>query len=245
MTVLYVRRKNKGREVYLLGEALTKFDPTFGYMKMEVLTDGKEVLLFDPVMGYVKLDASNLQQMLGGEEGNYRSAAGFFLYLMEKVGANATLTGMENVAGSAFDDVLKGDDNNNQLFSRNGNDKLYGRGGGNDLLDGSGTGNNTLDGGEGTDTASYAAHNQGVIANLQSGQVQKGSNSDTLAEIENLIGSAHGDTLTGNDSNNQIFAQDGIDTVRGGGGNDLIDGGKGADDLDGGGRNRYVGLYGS
>ncbi|OLQ73074.1 hypothetical protein BIT28_11945 [Photobacterium proteolyticum] len=231
----FVRQaKEQGREVYLLGEALTKFDPTFGYMKMEVLTDGKEVMLFDPVMGYVKLDASNLQQMLGGEEGNYRSAAGFFLYLMEKVGANATLTGMENVAGSEFDDVLKGDDNNNQLFSRNGNDKLYGRGG-NDLLDGSGTGNNTLDGGEGTDTASYAVHNQGVTANLQSGQAHKGSNNtDTLAGIENLIGSAHGDTLTGNDSNNQIFAQDGNDTVRGGGGNDLIDGGKGADDLDGG-----------
>jgi len=225
--------KSNGREVYILGEALTKFDPTFGYMRMEVLTDGRELMLFDPVMGYVKLDGDDLSTMLGGEEGNYRSSAGFFLYLLEKIGASASITGIENAIGSEFDDLLKGDGKNNQLVAQTGNDELYGRGG-NDLLEGSGAGSNTLDGGEGVDVASYAGHAQGVTADLVTGKVQKGNGVDTLNAIENLIGSAHSDTLKGNDGNNQIFAQDGADTVLGREGNDLIDGGLGADVLDGG-----------
>ena len=48
---------------------------------------------------------------------------------------------------------------------------------------------------------------------------------DTLTDIENLIGSAHGDTLTGNANDN---------TLEGGAGDDTLIGGAGADTLDGG-----------
>ncbi|MGX2968021.1 Ig-like domain-containing protein, partial [Ursidibacter sp. B-7004-1] len=48
-------------------------------------------------------------------------------------------------------------------------------------------------------------------------------------QIENLIGSAFGDTLTGNNANNQIFGGTGDDTIKGGLGNDFINGGEGTD----------------
>ena len=61
------------------------------------------------------------------------------------VGAGSdTLTSIENLTGSAFNDTLTGDDDN-VINGRAGNDTLNG-----------GAGNDTLDGGTGTDTVSYA-----------------------------------------------------------------------------------------
>ena len=60
-------------------------------------------------------------------------------------------------------------------------------------------------------------------------------------QIENLIGSAHADVLTGNNADNNIYGGDGKDIIRGGAGNDALDGGKGADTLIGGtGNDSYV-----
>ena len=60
-------------------------------------------------------------------------------------------------------------------------------------------------------------------------------------QIENLIGSAHADVLTGNNADNNIYGGDGSDTIRGGAGNDTLDGGKGADTLIGGtGNDTYI-----
>jgi Ca2+-binding RTX toxin-like protein len=66
-----------------------------------------------------------------------------------------------------------------------------------------GAGNNGLDGGTGIDTVSYAyglAGTTGVTVSLALGTAQAtgGSGSDTLTSIENLIGSAYADQLTGN-----------------------------------------------
>jgi Ca2+-binding RTX toxin-like protein len=58
-----------------------------------------------------------------------------------------TLTGIENLIGSNFNDTLTGDNNNNVINGGLGNDVLNG-GGGDDLLIG-GMGNNTLTGGAG------------------------------------------------------------------------------------------------
>ena len=49
-----------------------------------------------------------------------------------------TLTGIENVTGSAFNDTLKGDANDNELHGLEGDDQLYGGGGGDKFYIGSG-----------------------------------------------------------------------------------------------------------
>lgn len=60
-------------------------------------------------------------------------------------------------------------------------------------------------------------------------------------QIENLIGSAYKDTLTGNNADNNIFGGAGDDTIAGGLGNDFINGGQGNDLMFGGeGDDTYV-----
>ncbi|QXI13501.1 retention module-containing protein [Pseudomonas zeae] len=76
------------------------------------------------------------------------------------VGAGTdTLTGIENLVGSNFNDTLTGDNNNNVINGGLGNDILNG-GGGDDLLIG-GMGNNTMTGGAGADTFQWLKGNSG------------------------------------------------------------------------------------
>jgi len=64
-----------------------------------------------------------------------------------------TLSNIENINGSRYDDLITGDEFSNQLKGNNGDDVLVG-GAGDDTLDG-GSGNDTLDGGAGSDTFNY------------------------------------------------------------------------------------------
>ena len=108
-----------------------------------------------------------------------------------------TLTGIENLIGSAFNDTLTGDGNDNVLTGGAGNDILAG-------------GLN----GAGGDTASYATATAGVTVSLllQGGtQNTVGAGVDTLTGIENLIGSAFNDTLTGDAGNNVLTGGAGND----------------------------------
>ena len=58
----------------------------------------------------------------------------------------------------------------------------------------------------GIDTASYAASSSGVAVNLAAGAGSGGdAQGDTLANIENLIGSAYADALTGDAGANSRF----------------------------------------
>ncbi len=120
---------------------------------------------------------------------------------------------------------------NDMLIGGAGNDQLYG-GGGNDTLDG-GAGVDYLDGGAGIDTVTYANSTAGVTVNLGiNTQTSAGdASSDWIANIENVIGTAFADTLTGNSSNNTLdggagddtfVASGGIDTIIGGAGNDVL-----------------------
>ncbi|CAG8865173.1 retention module-containing protein [Pseudomonas fluorescens] len=70
-----------------------------------------------------------------------------------------TLTGIENLTGSNFNDTLTGDNNGNVINGGLGNDILNG-GGGDDWLIG-GLGNNTLTGGTGADTFQWLKGNSG------------------------------------------------------------------------------------
>lgn len=97
-----------------------------------------------------------------------------------------------------------------------------------------GRGDNVLAGGTGTDTVSYAFGTNGgvgVAVSLAKTTAQStgGSGSDTLTDIENLIGSAYADKLTGNTSANKLTGDAGNDTLDGGSGIDTMIGGDGDD----------------
>jgi Ca2+-binding RTX toxin-like protein len=111
--------------------------------------------------------------------------------------------------------------------------------GGDDVLKG-GPGADTLDGGSGFDTADYSGSLAAVAINL--GKTSHGfasgvggdADGDRLQGIENLVGSAFDDKLTGDNAANVLTGNDGADHLRGAGGNDVLWGGAGADKLDGG-----------
>ncbi|MDB5680122.1 M10 family metallopeptidase C-terminal domain-containing protein [Sphingomonas bacterium] len=129
---------------------------------------------------------------------------------------NDTLSGIENLVGSQYNDTLTGDGTNN-------------------VIEG-GLGNDTLVGGGGTDTASYAGATAGVTVSLglQGGtQNTVNAGTDTLSGFANLQGSAFNDSLTGDAGLNVLSGGDGNDTLNPGvtaaGIVDLLDGGNGSD----------------
>ena len=148
---------------------------------------------------------------------------------------------IENVTGGEGNDVITGDDNDNVLHGGGGNDTLEG-GAGDDIVDGGpgddliiggeGAGDDLYMGGDGSDTVTYQSTTQGVIANLPAGMatgVEIGT--DTLIDIENLIGGAGNDTLTGDGNSNLLDGGAGDDTIKGGAGDDILMGGLGIDTL--------------
>ncbi len=148
-----------------------------------------------------------------------------------------TLTSIENLTGSGFADTLTGDNGANTLDGGGGNDVLSGLGGGDALLGGAeddtligGINGDNLDGGTGNDWASYAASAAGVTVNLATGTGAGGhANGDTLVSVENVVGSAFADTLTGDGDNNILVGGGGNDSLVGGAGGDSLDGGAGND----------------
>ncbi|WP_030131910.1 retention module-containing protein [Pseudomonas sp. QTF5] len=104
-----------------------------------------------------------------------------------------TLTGIENLTGSNFNDSLMGDNNSNIINGGLGNDVLNG-GGGDDFLIG-GLGNNTLTGGGGADTFQWLKGNSGhdVITDFTPGtdkldlsQLLQGENG-TAASLDDYL----------------------------------------------------------
>ena len=126
---------------------------------------------------------------------------------------NLTLTGTAAINGT-------GNDLANRLTGNDGNNTLSG-GLGNDILQG-GAGNDTLNGGAGVDFADYSNATTAITANLSLTTAQNtvGAGSDTITNIEGLIGGSAGDTLTGNSSNNRLYGRGGNDTLTGGAGSD-------------------------
>lgn len=172
----------------------------------------------------------------GNDSASYgRAAAAVTLNLALTVAQNTGGAGMDSVAsienliGSAYNDVLTGDLNANNLAGGLGDDRLFG-GNGNDTLDG-GAGKDSLTGGEGIDAATYASAASAVTVNLSLLVAQNtgGAGTDTLAGIEDLIGSTYNDALTGTANANRIEGGNGADSITGGAGADALFGGEGDD----------------
>jgi Ca2+-binding RTX toxin-like protein len=102
-----------------------------------------------------------------------------------------------------------------------------------DLLIGS-PANDVLDGGKGRDTVSYAEASGPVHVDLGKNTVTGAGDADTLASIENAIGSPFKDVLIGSKLANVLKGGAGKDVLQGGAGSDRLYGEAGADSLHGG-----------
>ena len=88
------------------------------------------------------------------------------------------LSNIENLIGSTHNDTLTGNDGDNFILGGDGADKI--------------------DGGAGIDTTSYADSDSGVTAHLAGTEGHGGyAAGDVISNVENLIGSAHNDSLRG------------------------------------------------
>ena len=87
-------------------------------------------------------------------------------------------------------------------------------------------------------TADFSNGDNGITVNLATGAnvaYTEGGNSTSvhLTAIDNVIGTSHDDTLTGDAGNNNIYGGDGNDTIWGGGGVNFLSGGNGNDIIHG------------
>ena len=133
----------------------------------------------------------------------------------------------DTINGGEGHDSISGNDGDDSLTGDIGCDTLSG-GDGDDILAGN-AGADVMDGGAGIDTADYSAAQGTVLVSLNDGIAEKDGDGwiDSLANIENLTGSDHNDSLLGDDGANVILGGDGDDTIDGFGGADTMDGGAG------------------
>ncbi len=157
--------------------------------------------------------------------------------------AGDVFTGFEFMVGSAFNDVLGAGATTNRIDAGGGDDTIIANGGA-----------NTYDGGAGVDTIDYSGSLNSVVINMFTGAYSSGfATADAITNVENLTGTAFGDTLTGDTGDNVLIGLTGDDilsgylgndTLQGGLGNDFMTGGAGADNIDGGAGTdmaRYIG----
>jgi parallel beta-helix repeat protein len=148
-----------------------------------------------------------------GQEPNPNDAPAYYFVITR---------GNDVISATAGTDVIAADSGNDIVSGMAGNDKLLGNDG-NDSLNG-GTGNDTLDGGFGVDGADYSGATSGVSVSLAITSAQAiggGQGSDTLIGIENLVGSAYNDSLSGNNLANTLTGNAGSDTLDGAAGIDI------------------------
>jgi Ca2+-binding RTX toxin-like protein len=100
----------------------------------------------------------------------------------------------------------------------------------------SGNGADNFQGGAGVDAVSYAGSSVGVTADLTAA-TGTGQGNDTLADVQNIVGSPFNDKLTGNLLNNVINGGAGDDIIDGGAGNDILSGDAGDDTINEGAAN--------
>ncbi|MCG8564040.1 MAG: hypothetical protein MI747_03060, partial [Desulfobacterales bacterium] len=151
--------------------------------------------------------------------------------------AEQTLLNIENIQGSANNDILMGDGGNNHLLGSLGRDRVDG-GGGEDTLDYSAL---EFDGEMGI----FLDLNQWVVGSdpLSIGQLAapEGYLGQFARNIENILGSSANDQILGSEAEERIDAGGGRDTINARGGDDtlygrgtgaVLDGGDGEDTLD-------------
>jgi len=159
---------------------------------------------------------------------------------------------VENLTGSAFNDVLYGSGDINVLSGGDGTDQIRGADGADTLLGGAGddylwgdAGADVINGGDGNDWAYYSTSSEGVnvhlINNVGTGGDAEG---DTWISIERVNGSSFRDVIVGSNEVNYLRGANGDDVLSGQNGDDFLQGDAGADSLIGG-AGRDWAYYGS
>lgn len=165
-----------------------------------------------------------------------------------------TITGIENIDGSAYNDRLIGSSAANLIHGNAGADVIIGLEGDDEIYGGDGDdiiysddqagdpnydgGNDIVYGGAGNDTISTGAGGDTAYGGDGTDTIWGGSEVDTLygdAGNDNLRGYEGADTLEGGAGNDTIYGDDQFNTVGfSGAGNDIIRGNAGTDTLMGG-----------
>ena len=128
------------------------------------------------------------------------------------------------VFGNETSEMLYGKDTDDRIYAGKGDDKVI-AGNGNDYVEGglgndtieAGTGINYIDGGEGIDTISYKnitnSNKEGITLNLSlaTAQAINSTTTDTIINVENVIGSRYADNITGKANSNSTITLDGGD----------------------------------
>lgn len=148
----------------------------------------------DSIDGHGGIDRADYAQAQAGVIVNLATGVA-----SDGLGGTDSLSGIEQVNGSPFDDVLIGGASDDRLTAGAGNDTLNG-----------GAGVNFIDGGAGTDTLSRAGATTNQSVDLAAGT----ADADTILGIENVIGSDHDDTIRGDFRANRLEGGSGNDTYR-------------------------------
>jgi serralysin len=192
--------------------------------------DGDDILFGgagdDTIDGGAGMDIANYSDCTAGLTIDLNLASAF-----ATPGAGTdTVTSIEGIIGSNFNDTLTGTAGANFFAGNGGNDVING-GGGDDTISG-GLGDDMLDGGAGVDTLDFSDAAGGVSAFLYSTQpFQSSQGNDTYLNFERVIGSAFSDTLAGILAESTVIGGSGNDFLYAYGANDTLDGGDGSDTL--------------
>jgi Ca2+-binding RTX toxin-like protein len=166
-------------------------------------------------------------------------------------GAGDAVTGAPTVLaltlnGDAADDVLTGGDGDDTISGGAGADAIAGGdgddtptgGAGNDFFDegAAANGSEAIGGGSGNDLVTYGSRAAGVVVTMDGvfDDGEAGESDSVGTDVENAIGGAGDDVMTGSASANDLTGGIGIDVLDGGAGDDALSGGLGADRLTGG-----------
>lgn len=150
-----------------------------------------------------------------------RSAAAVSVNLLEGLASGGdaqgdSLTNINDLLGSRFDDTLVGDDGDNVIEGGRGGDELIGGSGIHDIV-------------------SYLGSSAGIAVNLTTGLAQGGdAEGDLVLGFEGAIGSTFDDILIGTEGRNLLVGDAGNDQLFGAGDYDVLQGGFGSDQLTGG-----------
>jgi hypothetical protein len=193
-------------------------DDTFHYRSGFVTVDGlagRDLLDFSAFGAAVWVSLS------------YAGTEGWIMGQPDVVGtprAIVEIDNVENLVGTAFNDLLRGDDGDNTFFYTGGLDRMDGMGG--------------------SDTIDFSRFGAAVWVDLT--RTASGDNEAwtrdgptvtsgawralaNLDGVENVVGTSLADDLRGDGNANRLIGGGGNDLLNGHGGNDLLDGGNGND----------------
>jgi Ca2+-binding RTX toxin-like protein len=227
-----------GKDLFDESAVLTPSEELHGDGDEDTVTYAKRVTAGHPIT--VTLGGSN------GDDGDESGEKDDIVDAEILIGgaSDDTLTAATGVAvtlkGGAGDDVLTGDSGADTISGEAGNDTLSGGAGADVLSGGDGddtfdegarqNGGDTFNGGTGIDTVDYSARGAAVrvtMDGLVANDGESGELDNVKGDVENLIGTSSGDSITGNALANRITGGLGADNLQGGDGDDIFD--EGAD----------------